>query len=182
MGQTTEWLEKRKNSYPTIDLEMEGVEAEGEKHLVWENETEKRRISYIVLGGGDWQGVWTKILILASTDPLVGTELMRVEVSKDNDTGRLSKAVFVDVFKFDGGKGKSANFVYELDNDGAREESGHVNQVSEGEIWDYVETLKSETIRTISDLPARIDVDETIRLFLEQIEERRMHLPALVIA
>lgn len=182
MGQTSEWLEKRKNSYPVIDLEMEGVEVEGEKHVVWENEEEKRRISYIVMGGGEWQSIWTKILILASTDTLVGTELMRVEISKDNDTGKITKAVFVDVFKFDGGKGKSANFVYEQDNDGKREESGHVRLISEGEIWDYMETLKHETIRTLPDLPERIDVDETIRLFLEQIEDRRMQVPVLISA
>lgn len=179
MGQI-EWIERKANSYPKIDLNMEGVETEGEKNIVWENEAEKRRINYIVIGGGQWQSVWTKILILSSTDQLVGTEFMRVEISKDTDTGKICKAVFVDVFKYDGGKGKSANFVYDLDNNGTKEESGHVRQISEAEIWEYMETLKEESIRTIPDLPERIDVDETIRLFLEQIEERRMGLPVLI--
>lgn len=181
MGQI-EWTEKRLNNYPIADLNMEGVETEGEKHVVWENEVEKRRVSYIVLGGGDWQSIWTKILILSSTDPMVGTELMRVEISKDGDTGKVQSAVFVDVFKFDEGKGKSAKYVYDLDNNGIREESDLVLQISEGEILDYIESLKFERIRTISDLPERIDVDETIRLFMEQIEERRLDMPTLVSA
>ena len=172
--------DNRLNTYPVVDLNMEGVETEGQKHIVWENEREKRSLAYIVLGGGDWQGIWTKILILTSSDPLVGTDLMRVEISKDNDTGRITKAVFVDAFKYDGGKGVSANFVYDLDNDGKREESGHVRQISEADIEDYFEVLKYERVRTYADLPDRIDVEETIRLFLEQIEERRMSLPVLV--
>ncbi len=178
----TEWIERRLNSYPAIDLNMEGVESEGERDISWENDAQKRRIRYIVLGGGSWGSIWTKILILSSTDPLVGTEMMRVEISKDNDTGKIGKAVFVDVFKFDGGKGKTANFVYEIDNDGKREESGHVLQISEGEVEDYIEILKYESIRSLSDLPERIDVEETIRLFVEQIEERRMNLPTLIAA
>ncbi len=179
MGQI-ERTEKRLNNYPIVDLNMEGVETEGEKKVIWENESEKRRISYIVLGGGDWQSVWTKILILTSTDLLVGTELMRVEISKDSDTGKISKAVFVDVFKFEVDSGKSINFVYELDNEGKREESGNVRQISEGEVLDYIESLKFESIRALSDLPERIDVEETIRLFLEQIEDRRMQMPVLI--
>ena len=158
------------------------METEGEKHVVWENEIEKRRISYIVFGGGDWQSTWTKILILSSTDPMVGTELMRVEISKDIDTGKVQRAVFVDVFKIDEGKGKSAKYVYDLDNDGIREESSPALQISEGEISDYIESLKFERIRTISDLPELIDVDETIRLFMEQIEERKLDMPTLVTA
>lgn len=180
MGQTPEWIERRTNSYPIIDLNMEGVEVEGEKHVVWENEAEKRKISYIVLGGGSWQSVWTKILILSSTDPLVGSEMMRVEISKDGDTGEINKAVFVDTFKFEEEVGKAVNFVYELGNEGRREESGHVYQISEGEVYDYLETLKDEMVRTRPDLPEQIDVEETIRLFLEQVEERRMSMPVLI--
>jgi hypothetical protein len=181
MGQT-EWTEKTTSSYPIIDLNMEGVETEGQKQIEWENIAEKRRITYIVFGGGSWQDTWTKILILSSTDPLVGTELMRVEVTKDGDTGKVNKAVFVDVFKYDGGKGRSANFVYDLDNDGRREDSGHVSNISEAEVEEYFETLMSEMVRTLPDLPEQIDVEETIRLFLEQIQERRLGIPALISA
>lgn len=181
MGQI-EWTEKKLSSYPIVDLNMEGVEMEEEQQIVWENSIEKRCISYTVIGGGKWDSIWTKILILSSTDPMVGTELMRVEISKDSDTGKVSKAVFVDIFKFDGAMGKAINFVYELENEGNREESGNVRQISEGEVLDYIESLKFESIRTISDLPERIDVEETIRLFIEQIEERRTDLPVLIAA
>ena len=181
MGQI-EWTEKKLSSYPVVDLNMEWVEMEEEQQIVWENSVEKRCISYIVIGGGKWDSIWTKILILSSTDPLVGTELMRVEISKDSDTGKVSKAVFVDVFKFDDGKGKTTNYVYESETDGKREESGHLNQISEGGVWDYMETLKVESIRAIADLPDRIDVEETIRLFMEQIEDRRLDMPTLVSA
>ncbi len=181
MGQI-EWTEKKLSSYPVVDLNMEGVEMEEEQQIVWENSVEKRCISYIVIGGGKWDSIWTKILILSSTDPLVGSELMRVEISKDSDTGKVTKAVFVDVFKFDDGKGKTTNYVYESETDGKKEESGHLNQISEGGVWDYMETLKVESIRAIADLPDRIDVEETIRLFMEQIEDRRLDMPTLVSA
>lgn len=178
----TEMSEKKTNSYPTVDLNMEGVETEGQKQIEWENPDLKRRITYIVFGGGSWQDTWTKILILSSTDPLVGSELMRIEVTKDGDSGKINKAVFVDVFKYDGGKGKTANFVYELENDGVREESGHVANISVAEVEEYIETLKQESVRTLPDLPERIDVDETIRLFMEQVEERNFGMPVLIAA
>ncbi len=179
MGQK-ERTENITNSYPNIDLNMEGVETEGQKQIEWENAEEQRRITYLVIGGGSWQDTWTKILILSSTNPLVGTELMRVEVTKNGDTGKVNKAVFVDVFKYDGGKGRSVNFVYDLENDGQREESGHVSNISEAEVEQYIETLMDESVRAVPDLPERIDVDETIRLFLEQIEERRIQIPVLI--
>jgi len=180
MGQTVEWTEKRMNSYPEIDLNMEGVETEGQKSIFWENEAEKRKITYIVMGGGPWEETWVKILILANTDKLFDSEMMRVEVSKNTSTGVISKAVFVDVFKFDGGTGRTASFAYPMDNDGKIEEVGRITNRSQGEVEDYIETLTTERIRAIDDLPERIDVEETIRLFLEQLEERRMTLPVLI--
>ncbi|OGD83172.1 hypothetical protein A2572_02820 [Candidatus Collierbacteria bacterium RIFOXYD1_FULL_40_9] len=67
-----------------------------------------------------------------------------------------------------------------MDNDGKIEEVGRITNRSQGEVEDYIETLTTERIRAIDDLPERIDVEETIRLFLEQLEERRMTLPVLI--
>jgi len=181
MGQI-ERTEKRLINYPIVDLNMEGVETEAEKSIVWESAEHKRQIGYLVIGGGAWGDTWTKILTMSCTDKLVGSEMMRVQLTKNTTTGMLTKAVYVDVFKYDGGKATTRSFVYTQENEGQVEEVDEKRQSSEGELEEYLESLKTEAIRTLVDLPERIDIDETIRLFMEQVEERSFGMPVLISA
>lgn len=172
--------ENRLNTYPVVDLNMEGVETESEKSIVWESADQKRQIIYLVVGGGAWGDTWTKILTMSCTDELVGSEMMRVQLTKNTTTGMLTKAVYVDTYKYSGEKGYTQSFVYTLENDGMIEEANDVIERSSGELEQYLEILKTETIRTLVDLPERIDVDETIRLFMEQVAERNFAMPFLI--
>lgn len=168
------------NPYPIVDLYMEGVETEADRQINWVDEGLKRRIVYSVLGGGEWGDTWIKALSLSSTDKLVGTELMRVEVTKNTTTNEVGIAVFVQVLKYNSGKPSLIDFAYTLENDGRIEELGRTEIGGFAMVEEYIEALKTESIRTLPDLPERIDVEETIRLFLEQIEERRMQIPVLI--
>ena len=182
MGLSPEWAEHRFGTYPVIDLSMEVVETEGESRISWESKKEKRSITYITFGGGTWESVWNKILIFSSTDPLVGCDLIKIHIIKDNDTGMLTKEIYVDIFALDGDSKKIINYVYSSLTDGLLEESGLVSSESAVDVVDLIETVTTEPIRTKRDLPDRIDIDETIRLLLEQIEERRMTMPVLIAA
>lgn len=170
------------NPYPVVDLYMEGVKTEAGRQIDWVDERLKRRIVYTVLGGGKWKDTWIKALSLASTDKLVGTEMMRVEVTKNTTTNEIGIAVFVQVLKYNYDKVSLIDFAYTLENDGQIEELGQTEIGGIPEAEKYFEALKTERIRTIPDLPERIDVEETVRLFVEQIEERRLEMPVLVSA
>lgn len=179
MGQK-ERTENITNSYPNIDLNMEGIETEREKSVDWQSVETDRQINYVVVGGGAWGDTWMKSLSLSSTNKLVGTELMRVEQTKNSTTGITSKTVFVDVIKLELGKLSIISYAYPQDNDGLIEEMGIKDESVVTSLEEYLEELKTENIRTARDLPDRIDVDETIRLFLEQIEERSFGMPVLI--
>ncbi|EKD57576.1 MAG: hypothetical protein ACD_57C00227G0002, partial [uncultured bacterium] len=38
----------------------------------------------------------------------------------------------------------------------------------------------NEPVRFESDLPEKIDIEETVRLFMEQLEDRNLMMPALI--
>lgn len=171
--------------YPIDDLEIDSFEELSTKNDEWVSEDKKRKLVVIVMGGGvfsDWKGVWLKDIILSSTDSLVASELMRVQLSKNADSKEVLKTVFVDVFEFQQGQGIMNSKVYCSATGGKLEEMGKYSLCGEKDTSteEYIEAFVEEDVRTVQDLPEQIDVDETIRLFMEQLEERNFSMPVLV--
>ncbi len=171
------------HKFPDLEDGFEEIGTLHERCEVWENES--RKITLSVLGGTkEWPGVWVKEISMESTDPILSSCLMRVQIVKNEDTNISTKAVFVDVFRFDGEKGFFQVYAYSSNNEGKLEDMGITEPVTDLNIspLDYIDALVAEPARSEDELPERIDVEETIRLFLEQLEERRFDLPALVSA
>ncbi len=160
---------------------MEGVETEGEKYQEWTSSDGKHKVIYMIRGGGkEWGGVWLKEIILKSTDPLTGSEMMKVQIVKNPDEVQPTKVVYVDTFRVNSGFGEMVKYVYSSDSEGLREETGEVSMKDEAEPLDYIESLTTSEVRLVQDLPKRIDVEETIRLFQEQLIEQHFYMPVLI--
>lgn len=172
-------------NFPEIEVGMDGVEARGEFSEEWVSTDEKRKIVVTVMGGGkEWEGVWLKDILLLMINPLLGSELMRVQFVKRPDSEELTRSVFVDVFKFEDEAATFESYGYSSDNDGEREEMGRVRlpgHLSQNiTALDFLEELKDEDVFLLDEIPMRIDVDETIRLFVEQLQERNFVKPNLI--
>lgn len=174
-----------KHKYPIDDLEAENFDELGSRNDEWENETAKRKLVVNIINGeknSTWEGSWVKEIRLFSTDNLVGCELLRVQFSKKADSDEVVKNVFVDVFEYDNGLGIMSSMMYSSANDGWLEESGNYVLCGEEHIplEHFLEELLKDDFRLLSDLPKKIDVEETIRLFIEQLEEKNFSKPFLV--
>jgi hypothetical protein len=172
------------HNFPKIIPGMEKIEDEGEKSEEWQNKEETRRVVYTVMGGGkEWGGVWLKDIRLLSTDKVIGGELMRVQYAKDTETKNQVVTVFVDVLKVDLRDWHLETFLWSSDNGGKIEEMGcskYPNFERKFTMEDCIQAVTDESVHFLMDLPEQIDVEETARLFLEQLEERNFALPTLI--
>ncbi len=173
------------NKYPSIELSMEDVVSHGERIEEWLSQDGKHKVIVTVMGGKEWEGTWLKDVILICTDKLVGGEMMRVQSVKRPDRDEIVNTVFIDVFRFGREFGYMENYSFHSDNDGLIEDAGRIslpNHMAETTTLDYLEALTREDVHLLDEVPERIDIDETIRLFLEQLEERRFTKPVLISA
>lgn len=169
--------------YPEIEMGMMRIEETGEVKEEWFSADGKRKIEMMVVGGGlGWEGIWIKNISLHSTDNLVGGELMRVQYVKLPESEDVTIAIFVDVFSFEDGVGHMENFSFSSDAGGTRESLNKRVTIQTKEITalEYIEALKNESVRLLDEMPTRIDVEETARLFIEQLEERNFVMPILI--
>jgi hypothetical protein len=68
-------------------------------------------------------------------------------------------------------------YAYSTDSEGFREDFGTKSKIG---ILETLERLAEGNLRTSDDLPERIDVEETARFFVEQLQERDFALPKLI--
>ena len=178
-----EYLFGSHNTYPTIDLDMDNIEDRGETIEQWTSPDGRHKVIVAVMGGKEWEGIWLKDVILICTDQLAGGEMMRVQSVKRTDANDVVNTVFIDVFRFGGEFGYMENYSYSSDNGGILEEVGKVtfpNHKAETTTLDYLEALTYVDVHLMDEIPKAIDVNETIRVFLEQLEERRFTKPILI--
>lgn len=162
---------------------MERVAETGELEEEWTSGDGKRRVEVTVVGGGlGWEGVWLKNIDLQSTDNLVGGELMKVSYVKLPESEEIITTISVDVFSFEEGVGYMENFNFSSDTEGVRESTGKrpIGFAEEITALDYIEALKSEDVHLMDEIPLRIDIEETARLFVEQLQDRNFSKPLLI--
>lgn len=139
-------------------MDMEKIEAGGEKHQEWLSEDEGISVTMCVFGGEDWQNVWVREIDLFVLFDSTLDNRMKVLSVKTPDSEVILHTVVV-TLPVDGGG--MVQYTYSSDYGGKRE----TDDVS----FDLP-----------CDLPERIDVEETVRLFLEQMEARDFSRPFLV--
>lgn len=163
--------------YPWVEVGLDGVESQGEKNEEWISPDKKRRITSLVIGGGKWNSVWAKEVSLLSCEEESCNLLMRVVHTKNADTGTTTTSVQVEALKTENGLWFLESFGYSLESEGKRESLGVSEPI---DTLDGIENLAKEEIVLESDLPERIDVEETARLFIEQLQERSLGRPILI--
>lgn len=169
--------------YPIIELDNSKLEQCGEKREEWQSADGKKKIVINVMGGGTWGEMWLREIVLFSTDNLVGGELMRLQTTKNVLTKEIVSTIYVDAFRLGNGFGYMESFCFASDNEGLREETGKItlpNHMAGTKDEDYLEAMLAENVLIYEELPKQIDVEETARLFLEQLEDRVIARPVLV--
>ena len=172
------------SNFPQIDMDVESLEDSGEYIEEWISEDKTRKIVVTVMGGGpEWDGIWLKDIRLLTLNDLLACELMRVQIVKNEELQHVVKNIYMDVFSYEGNVGKMESYSFSSDNAGTREQAGHIRLADRAvSPLDYIEALTNSEVNFINDLPEAIDVDETIRLFVEQLQELRFTRPVLVCA
>ena len=171
------------HNFPKIEAGMEIVEEEGERKEFWLSKDERRQVSLTIMGGGKgWKDTWLKEIGLLCINEIVGSELMRVQYVKNMDTGLVTTVVFVDILTVKNDGLLITKYSYFGDNDGRLEEvCGQNHSFNKTYTMEsLIEAVATEEVRFGNELPKRIDVEETARLFIEQLEERNFSLPVLV--
>jgi len=171
--------------FPDVVSGMERIEEEGEKYEEWLSPDEKFRVVSTIVGGGKgWEGVWLREMHLISTDKAVGGDLMKVQWIKQKGVPEIITNVYVEVLKVNLTNWHFESYGYSSDCDGMRESIGATSfptVVDKNLIMeDCIEGVVNSPVHFESDLPDRIDVEETARLFMEQLEDRNFILPVLV--
>ncbi len=166
------------NKYPVIEVGVDKIEEEGEKNEEWLSADGKIEVVLMVMGGGvGWEETWLKDIRLNSTNSVVGGELMRVQYVKNTDTNSCAVSLHVEGLDLKEGEWVLENYFYSSDAEGTKELED--SRTSE-DVLGLIEGLALGTLRMSTDLPERIDVGETARLFVEQLQERNFSLPELI--
>lgn len=172
------------SNFPNVDMEPERLEHSGEHIEEWTSEDGLKKIVVTVIGGGsDWKGTWLKDVRLFTINQLLACELMRVQTVKNDELNSVVKSVYVEVFSYTDNVGKMESYSFSSDSGGVRERSGEIRFTgASSSPLDFLEALTNAEVNFLNDLPEKIDVDETIRLFVEQLQELRFTRPVLVCA
>ena len=98
-------------------------------------------------------------------------EVLRVQLSKNGDNENVLKNVFVEAIETVDDQQFIVSIMFSNASEGYREEIDRVKC----ELF-----VSEDDIRLLHNLPKRIDVEETIRLFIEQLEVKNFTKPLLV--
>lgn len=163
-----------KSSYPFDDLLQENFEDYQIKNDEWVSKDGRNKLIVTIVGGDSnagWNGAWIKDVCLLSILQDSRLEVLRVQLSKNGDNENVLKNVFVEAIETVDDQQFIVSIMFSNASEGYREELNRVKC----ELF-----VSEDDNRLLRNLPKRIDVDETIRLFIEQLEERNFRTPLLI--